>query len=341
MAGDATDRQMSPRPTPPAGPQTGKLDRFGTIVIASAVGVSLVVALLMLLEPTGSPLVEKFLGTALSFCGHSAVGLIIWRRLRRTCPSWFVRTGLVLATVLALTVSLCLWARGSGWGSPATDAVITSLVVGWYYAQASLGARLLTLGIRPVVSGLTMGLCAAATVIAVVEIWHESWLRALRVPAQTHVAVGVLSVTSAYVCAMYIAARSDGVALFRRVTVLFAWGTGAFFAVAVILQASDVSVFARFGAPMLLAVTGLTLGLLWSASRVRHPRTLEGTRLIVEVRCPSCADMSDIPVGGSPCPTCGTVIRVSASPPRCARCGYALGGLERAVCPECGLDHEG
>ena len=58
-------------------------------------------------------------------------------------------------------------------------------------------------------------------------------------------------------------------------------------------------------------------------------------RLRIELECPQCRQMQDVPTGSPRCRACRAWLTVEVEEPRCA-CGYLLYQLSGDYCPECG-----
>ncbi len=58
-------------------------------------------------------------------------------------------------------------------------------------------------------------------------------------------------------------------------------------------------------------------------------------RLRIELECPQCRQMQEVPTGSPRCRTCRARLTVEVEEPRCA-CGYLLYQLSGDYCPECG-----
>lgn len=58
-------------------------------------------------------------------------------------------------------------------------------------------------------------------------------------------------------------------------------------------------------------------------------------RLRIELECPKCRQLQEVPTGSPRCRTCRAWLTVEVEEPRCA-CGYLLYQLSGDYCPECG-----
>jgi rRNA maturation protein Nop10 len=71
------------------------------------------------------------------------------------------------------------------------------------------------------------------------------------------------------------------------------------------------------------------------SQRLRPLRPSTRPRFTLRVRCPRCGGEHDLPLGTAHCPGCDLAITTRIDEPHCP-CGYAILGLDRADCPECG-----
>jgi len=105
----------------------------------------------------------------------------------------------------------------------------------------------------------------------------------------------------------------------------------------VLFEFDDEFVFRIIGALAIVDVcTSVAIPILHRVSAIHKQDAVRTTELEVSLTCPRCSKTHSLPVGHSPCPSCGLRIKIEIEEEHCEQCGYVLYGTESAVCPECG-----
>ncbi len=107
--------------------------------------------------------------------------------------------------------------------------------------------------------------------------------------------------------------------------------------VAVVFEIDDEFMLRVIGALAILDVcTSVAIPILHRVSAIHEHDSIRTTTLEVSLTCPRCSKTHSLPVGHSPCPSCGLRIKIEIEEEHCEQCGYVLFGTDSAVCPECG-----
>lgn len=312
-----------------------RLKRVFLLALVFSLGTCALIAVIVLLVGEFNEFSAKVLLTLVSLAVHSGVAMVCAHGLERQRQPALNTLALVLFAGTFCLVTGCLWWPGglSGQAFGRAAATTGTLLAG--YILSVPGADLFERRVRRPLSGVALGVCAAAWLMWCVCIWaedaeNEAFLKATLVAS-------VVAFALAHTCLLVRVPGGGVLGGLLSGTMSCLWLLAALVSGLIITEADDEFWFRLMGALGVLSASGsLALLILAKLRQVGRRAALQTTAARVELHCPRCTAAQTVDAGASACAACGLKFRIEIEEPRCAKCGYVLWQLPTRRCPECG-----